>query len=340
MYTQNIMGKIKLLSPLLSLCLIILSVSVGSVYISPKEIIEVLQFKLFTLPTEVSNTNISIIWSLRLPRTVLAFICGGALSVTGIVMQSLLRNPLASSYTLGVSSGASFGACLVILYGFTLPFLPFFTLPLAGFICGLGTIFLVITFSGKIDKRMDNNTIILTGIVFSLFINAIVTLLSALAREEIDRLIFWQMGSFATKGWTPIFILLPIVLVGWVIIFSNHSELDIMTFGEEEAQSIGVNLKKSKVLLLIISAAITGSVIAFVGVIGFVDLVVPHISRRIYGSNHRHTLFFSIFLGGSFMVVCDIIARTVATPSELPVGAVTALIGAPFFAHIFCKRKK
>jgi len=278
---------------------------------------------------------VSILWNLRLPRVFLAFLAGAALSVSGAVMQSVLRNPLASSYTLGVSSGASLGATLVLLYGATLPLLGGFSLPIFGFVFGMGTIVLAILFATRIDGQMENNTIILVGVVFTLFVGSITTLLATMERTSIQRLIFWQMGSFSMRDWDAVWILLPIVLIGILWLTRLSRELDILTFGEGEAQAIGVDVKPVKWKLLLITAAVTGSTIAFVGLIGFVDLVVPHVVRRIFGSRHRLMLPMSALVGGGFMVLCDLAARMVIPHQELPVGVVTALLGAPFFVWIY-----
>lgn len=321
---------------------LVLGVAVGSVYVPPGDIFRIIAHKMFRarLPETIKPSAVAIVWNLRFPRALLAYIVGGALSVSGAVMQSALRNPLASSYTLGVSSGASLGACIVILYGASIPVISMFTLPLIGFLFGLGTILAAVAFASRLDSRMENNTIILVGMVFSLFVNAITTLLSALSGEHMQRLIFWQMGSFSMKDWTAVFILAPVIFAGALFILHYHRELDMMTFGEEQAKTMGVNLKRVKWILLVFSAAITGSAIAFAGVIGFVDLVAPHIVRRIFGSGHRYVIPMSVLFGGAFMVVCDLAARTVVSPLELPVGAVTAIIGAPFFAYIYFGRKK
>ncbi|MCL2158180.1 MAG: iron ABC transporter permease [Oscillospiraceae bacterium] len=321
---------------------LIFGVAVGSVYAPPGDIFAVIAHKMFGagLPENIKPSTVAIVWNLRFPRALLAFVAGSALSVSGAVMQSVLRNPLASSYTLGVSSGASLGACIVILYGITIPFAAVFTLPLVGFAFGLGTILLAIAFASRLDGRLENNTIILVGMVFSLFVNAVTTLMSALSREHLQQLIFWQMGSFAAKGWQPVYILAPIVVAGTLFIVHFNRELDMMTFGEDQAKTMGVNLKRVKWVLLVASAALTGGAIAFVGVIGFVDLVAPHIIRRLFGSSHKYVVPMSAVFGGAFMVICDLAARTVVSPSELPVGAVTAMIGAPFFAYVYFAREK
>jgi len=321
---------------------IMLGVAVGSIYIPIGDVLSVIGYRMFgfNLPEHITDGRVVIIWNARLPRTLLAFCAGAALSVSGAVMQSVLRNPLASSYTLGVSSGASLGASLVIFFGVALPVLSILTLPILGFVFGLGTILIVMMIARQLDVRMENQTIILTGMVFSLFINAITTLMFALFRENAQRMILWQMGSFSMRDWHTIYILAPIALAGILIISRFKWELDVMTFGEEQAQAIGVNIKSVKRLLLILAAALTGSTIAFVGVIGFVDLVAPHVVRKIFGSLHRYLIPMSAVVGGTFMVLADIAARTVTAPVELPVGAVTAIIGAPFFAYIYFSKRK
>lgn len=334
--------KVKvIITIVLSIVVVILGIALGSVWVPPSDIWEIVRYQITGVPLSegLSQASVSIVWNLRLPRTLLAFIVGAALSVSGAVMQSVLRNPLASSYTLGVSSGASLGAGIIILYGVTIPLLGVMSLPVTGFVFGLGTIFLVIAFASRIDGRMENHTIILTGMVFSLFVSALTTLMSALQREQLQRLVFWQMGSFSMRDWSTVIILVPILIAGILFILHHNRELDMMTFGEEQARTMGVNLKKVKWVLLITAAALTGSAIAFVGVIGFVDLVAPHIVRRVFGVSHRHVIPLSAVFGGTFMVLCDLVARTVVSPSELPVGAVSALVGAPFFAYIYFGRR-
>ena len=325
-----------------SFAIILIGIAFGSVWVPLSDVWGIIHHKVTgsKLVEHISQSSVSIIWNLRLPRALLAFVAGASLSISGAVMQSVLRNPLASSYTLGISSGASLGACIIILYGITIPFFSIMTLPVTGFIFGLGTILLSVAFASRLDGQMENNTIILTGMVFSLFVNAITTLLSALSREHLQQLLFWQMGSFAARAWTPVVVLYPTVVAGTLYIMHFNRELNMMTFGEDQAKTMGVNIKRIKWILLITSAALTGSVIAFVGVIGFVDLVAPHIVRKLFGSSHIYVIPMSAFFGGSFMVICDLVARTVTSPAELPVGAVTAIIGAPFFAYIYFSRSK
>ncbi len=291
----------------------------------------------------ISPAWAGIVWNLRLPRALLAWIAGASLSISGAVMQSTLRNPLASSFTLGVSSGASLGAGLVIVGAAALPALASiagFSVPAAGFLFAMLSILAVMRFARAIDPRLDNNTIILTGMVFSLFISACLTLLSALAGKEINRLIFWQMGSFALKGWEPVPITACALALALAVVLFHSRELDILTFGEEEARAIGVASETTKRILIGTVSALTGCVIAFVGVVGFIDLAVPHAVRRAFGPRHRSLIPLSALFGGSFMVLADLAARTALPPLDLPVGAVTALFGAPFFAWVFFSSRR
>lgn len=311
------------------LCLV-LGAGIGSLTISPREIFQILTGRL-------EGVKASILLSIRIPRVLMAFLVGAALSASGTVMQSVLRNPLASSYTLGVSSGASLLAAFTMLTGFSL--LGAFTLPCMGFAGGLFTVFLAMGVTARLDSSMENQTIILCGMVLSLFVNAILTVLTALSGKYLDQLIFWQMGSFSAQTYVNCAIMGIILLAGTVVLASRGTEMDLMTFGEEQAQAAGVNLKKEKLLLIALSALLTGAAVSFVGVVGFVDLIAPHVTRRIFGARHRLIVPMSGFIGGGFMVVADLAARTLLSPQELPVGAVTALIGAPFFAWVYFRKR-
>ena len=314
--------------------------ALGSTIISLVDTLAIIFHKIFRLPLKagIEPVTVSIVWMLRLPRVLLAFIAGGSLAVSGAITQSVLKNPLASPYILGVSSGTSLGAGIVIVSGLSIPLISSFTLPLVGFVFGLGAIFLVVAFSSKIDKNMSSNTIILCGLVFSLFVGALLTTLSALFSDDLKAIVLWQMGSFAMRGWVYIRLILPFFIIGTAGALYFSREMDILTFGDEQAKAAGVETGKIRKLLLIFSTILTSSAVALSGVIGFVDLIAPHAARKITGSRHRHLIPMSFILGGSLMVVTDLIARTIISPAELPVGAITALIGAPFFAWIYFRR--
>ena len=329
-----------LLAVAVTLLLLVCSVAVGSVNLSPVQVVEILMAKL-TGDTGSVDANLSaIVWGMRFPRAVLAFLAGAALSASGTVMQSILKNPLASSYTLGVSSGASLCAALVMVTGFTVPFLGMFTLPAAGFVGGLATVFLALAFAARLDGKMENQTVILVGMVFSLFVNAVLTLLTALSREHLQQMVFWQMGGFSGRDWSHVAVMLPILVVSLVALQCFTPEMDIMSFGEEQAMTMGVDIKRVKLLLIGLAALLTGTAVSLVGVIGFVDLIAPHVVRRIFGSAHRLVLPLSALFGGAFLMLAELVSRTIMAPAIIPVGAVTALVGAPFFALVFFRGRK
>ncbi|MEG2086763.1 MAG: iron ABC transporter permease [Angelakisella sp.] len=317
---------------LLSLAALLLAVGLGSVAIAPAQLWGILQ------GDPALDTLSSILFHIRMPRALLAFVVGGALSVSGVLMQSVLRNPLASSFTLGISSGAAVGAGVAVLCGAS--FAGIFTMPLFGLGFGLLTVFLAVWLASKLDKNLGNTTIILTGMAFSMFANAMITFLMALSRENALRVVYWQMGSFAMKSWRELLVLFPVTLLCSLFVLRYSSEMDLMTFGEEQAQSSGVDIVRVKWTLLGVGAALTGVAVSLVGVIGFVDLFTPHVARKIFGSRHRVVLPAAALLGGIFMTLCDLLSRTLVSPIELPVGAVTAALGAPFFIYLYFNRKR
>ena len=325
-----------------SLVIISLGISLGSTSISLYDTVMIILHKTtgLSIGENADSVNVPVVWLLRLPRVLLAFFAGGCLAMSGAVCQSILRNPLATPHILGVSSGASLGAGIIIISGVSLPFLGAFTLPVVGFVFGILTVFLVVVFSARMDKSMSNNTVILCGMIASLFLNALLTTLSAVFSDDLRRIVLWQMGSFAMRGWVYIQMLLPFMFIGTAGIMFYTREMDILTFGDDQAKSAGIETDSLRKKLLVFSAILTGSTVALSGVIGFVDLIAPHIARKITGAQHKTLVPMSFIIGGSLMVVTDLVARTIVSPSELPVGAVTALIGAPFFAYVYFRRRK
>ena len=309
---------------------VVLGVGVGSVYIPPLKVITAL------MGGGDEGTR-ALVLSLRLPRVVLAFLTGAALSVGGTVMQSALNNPLASPFGLGVSAGAGLGAGAVMVLGVT-GAAGAFLLPAAGFAGGLLTVLLALALARALDKRLSGVTVVLTGMVLSLFFSAIMDLMAAMNPEYAQRINLWQMGSFAAKGWRGVWVLGPVLILCLVVFLGRAADLDLLAFGDEQAQAIGLDPRRSRRALIALVAVLTGTAVAFSGIIGFIDLVAPHVARKLFGARHRRTLPAAALLGGSFMVLCDLAARTLASPREIPVGAVTALLGAPFFMVIFFRK--
>lgn len=326
-----------LLTAAASVICIIIGTGIGTVYIDPYEIIGALAQRLYDkpLPEGMDESAVTIIADIRLPRVLLAFFAGAALSASGAAIQSVLNNPLASPYTLGVSSGASVGAGFVIVLGINL--LGTFSLAAAGLMGAVLSMGLVIAFSSGIDRNLGSVSVVLTGMVLSLFLSAGVNLMAYFSGDRYKQIMKWQTGTFSGRGWNYTVVMAAVCIIGVILLMLHSRELDLLTFGNEQAISAGVDAGKVKTRLLLISAVLTGTAVAFSGVIGFIDMIVPQAVRKVFGAEHRYIIPMSAAAGGCFMVICDMIARTILAPNEISVGIITAVIGAPIFAYIFMK---
>ena len=322
---------------IMTVAVLLVSIGIGSVRISPVDILTILKNQLFgsALPDRLDDTTVSVLMQIRIPRVLSSFLVGGILSAAGLVMQAVLQNPLASSYTLGVSSGASLGAALAVISGLSGGALGYFLLPVFGFTGALITVLIVLVFCSALDARVTGTTIILLGMVVALFANALITLICSLNTQYTNRIFTWQMGSFAGRRMIHVLILFVCAVICLFILALYARELDILTFGDEQASIIGVNTIRVKKIILATASLMTGIAVCFTGTIGFVDLIVPHIVRRLYGPAHKKALPLTFFYGGAFLALADTLARTLISPREIPVGAVTALIGAPFFVYLY-----
>ncbi|WP_078414906.1 FecCD family ABC transporter permease [Priestia abyssalis] len=319
---------------------LLLGISIGAIHIPILSILTVLGEFLFqsSMPAEHLEQMRTLIISIRLPRVLLSFLVGAALAVSGAALQGLLKNPLADPYTLGVSSGASLGAVIVLFFHLQLPVLAGYTMPFISVSMALLTLIFIIFISTSVLKRITAESMILIGIILSSFLSAVISLLIALSGEELRQIVNWLLGSVSMRGWTYIKLFLPFFTAGMLILFLYLRDLNVLTFGDEIAQSLGVNVWRSKILILFGASLLTGGAVAVSGTIGFVGLVVPHVTRLYLGSNYRHLLPLSFLNGGSFLVLADLIARTIITPRELPIGVITALVGAPAFAVLFIRK--
>jgi len=282
-----------------------------------------------------TDTDRVIVFQVRLPRIILAGIVGAALSVAGVVFQSLFRNPLADPYILGISSGSAVGAILAIISGAGLSFL---SIPAASFCGALLTIMLVLGIA-RTGYRFQTNTLLLAGVIVGSFFSAIIMFLVSITQDErLHSIIFWLMGDLSLSKYNEIIIVTPFVIVGCLIIYLHAHPLNLIVTGEETALQLGVEVERVKRLLLITASLITGVVVSVSGVIGFVGLIVPHMMRMVFGSDHRLLLPASGLFGLSFLVLADTIARTIIAPVELPVGVITAIFGAPFFIYLLRRK--
>lgn len=273
----------------------------------------------------------TILYSIRIPRVLLAGLVGAALSCAGVVFQALLRNPLADPYVLGVSGGAAVGAISAIVIG--LGSLPF-GIPGLAFTGGLLSILLVWGLSGATgDRRTDR--MLLAGIIVNAFFSALIMfLVSTAGGEQIHSVVFWLMGDLAMAGERDIWLAALFLAAGFAVMFFHARDLNILITGEGTALQLGIPVQRTRMILLVSASLVTGAAVSVSGVIGFVGLVVPHIVRMRFGSDHRLLLPASLLFGSAFLMAADTVARIVLAPAELPVGVITALCGAPYFAYL------
>lgn len=278
----------------------------------------------------ITDGSITIIRSVRLPRVVLGFLAGASLAVCGAGFQGIFKNPMADPFVLGVSSGAALGAAIGIVLHFGTTLL--------AFVGAFLTITLVYNIS-KIGKKVPVATLLLSGIAVSQTLSATMSIIMILNKQSMDQIMFWTMGSLNGKGWGQIITVLPYSLLGIALLLTTCRELDIMLTGEETAIQLGVNVESLKKRVLFASTVITAAVISVTGIIGFVGLVVPHVVRMITGPKHRVLMPLSLLFGGTFLIICDTAARSMAV-WEIPVGIITSLCGGPFFIYLLRRMKR
>lgn len=325
-----------LLSGLLFLAMIF-SAGLGYIDISSKEIIQII-FAQFgsPLPDSVDPSYPFVIMEVRLPRILTAVLVGGGLAVAGCIFQSLLQNPLADPYTLGISSGAAFGASIAIfllIIGIALP--ASLVIPAMAFGGALLTLVAVFSLAAP-SARLSSNSLILAGIIISAILSAGISMIKFLADEQVNAIIFWLMGSFIGKDWSDVLLLAALVIPCTIILMAFARELDIMTFGDRASESLGIETGKIRKFVLVVASLSTSACVAVSGIIGFVGLIVPHFVRIILGPSNRLLIPCSFLCGCILLLGADTVTR-VFLPTEIPIGVLTALIGGPLFCYIFRK---
>ncbi len=280
-----------------------------------------------------------ILLKIRVPRVLLAAAVGSSLAVAGAVFQGLFRNPMADPYVIGISSGAALGAVFAMLGGFSLTLGGFGAVPLFAFGGGVATMMLVYTMA-RVGRAVPVMTLLLAGIAVSAFLSAIVSLLTYFAGEKLHMVVFWMMGGLGGATWHQVQVMVPYALAGYICVSFFSRELNAMLLGEETASNLGVNTERVKKILLVGASLLVAAAVSTSGIIGFVGLVVPHFIRLVAGPDHRFLIPASALLGGTLLIATDTLARIIIAPSELPVGIITALIGAPMFIYLLKKRKK
>ncbi len=321
----------------------VLAISIGSVHIPPVVVLKVLALKVLPVgwvdATGISAADAAVVWSLRIPRVLVAAFVGASLGLVGAQMQGLFRNPLASPDITGTSAGGALGAVVAIAAGLSVRSM--FYIPIFSFIGSFAALFFVYSIATR-RGRTPVATLLLAGVAVSALVGAFTSLVISMAwvKWEVGQEItFWLMGGLDSRLWAHVGLIAPCFLIGAAIAGFHARELDILLSGEETARSLGVEIEPMKRVILVGAALLTGGAVAVSGVVGFIGLVVPHIARLVLGPRHARLLPASALLGAILVISADLFARTVNRPEEIRLGIVTALIGAPFFLHLLLKRE-
>ena len=326
---------------LLLLATLILAMRIGTVGIEPASIIAITLKRALGIDLGIAWTAAqeSIIWQIRLPRVLGAAIVGAGLAGAGVVFQGLLRNSMADPYLLGTSGGAALAATIAFMIPFSIGVATFGLVPVAAFFGALIAVLLVYRLA-RVGMHTPITTLLLAGFAVSSMLSAIMSALMLLSRGTLERVVLWTLGGVSASGWDMLLAVTPLIALGSVLAFLLSNDLDAFLLGEEQAAALGVNVERKKFVLLCVGALMTGAAVALSGLVGFVGLIVPHMVRIVLGPQHRLLIPASLLSGAIFLVIADLIARTVIAPQEIPLGVVTALVGAPFFVILLRRTKK
>lgn len=322
-----------------TICIFLLCLCVGSVAVSPTETFQLLLKVLSNQPLPQGNTT-AILLHVRLPRVMCAALIGSALSISGASMQGLLRNPLAEGSTLGVSAGAALGGVIAISTGLTIPGFPGGGTILLSMLFAFLSLMLILALAYRLDYSLTTSTIILIGVIFSMFASSLLSLMISFAGEKMNAVVFWTMGSLADSSYRNVVMLLLFLCICGTLILRFSRELNAFAVGEDNARNIGIDVRRVKLTVMIAISALIGVCVSVGGTISFVGLVIPHITRFLTGPNHRRLLPACLFSGAIFLMLADLVARILLNPQELPIGVVTSIIGAVVFVSIFYNMRK
>jgi cobalamin transport system permease protein len=306
---------------------------VGPVHLGAVNVVRATFAHVFGLHSPLSGADDAILWQLRLPRVILGAIVGGTLAAAGASYQGVFRNPLADPYLLGAAAGAGLGATIVVAYapGGTLTG---DLLPLAAFVGAALAVVAAYLLGRSAGQAAGPAALVLAGVTIVSFLTALQTFIQQQHVDTVQQVYSWLLGRLATSGWRDVGIVLPYSVVAWVVIIAHRRLLDVLAVGDEEAASLGVNVARVRLLVVAAATIATAAAVAVSGLIGFVGIIVPHTIRLLAGGSYRLLLPLSVIVGAGFLVLADVIARTVMSPAELPIGVVTAFFGAPFFAVV------
>ncbi|MBO4474822.1 MAG: iron ABC transporter permease [Clostridiales bacterium] len=329
---------------LLLVIVVVWAAAVGSVSVPFSQSARIVLAKLPFVDAEemlegIPNPNKLIIWNIRLPRVLLAGLVGGGLAAAGVVMQALFRNPLADPQVLGISSGAAFGAAVAIAFGITFTVSGISSIWLFAFAGAMLTMVLVF-YVARIATSRSVTGILLAGIACSSMLTAAITLMMMWNREKLEQIYLWMLGSFSAASWVKVGFM-AIVLAGALLCFILLGrDLDLLSFGDQEAQSMGVSVKRTRTIAVLSTSLLVAAAVSVSGIIGFVSLIIPHIMRMLCGPKNRRLIPLSLLGGAIFMILCDMISRTAVPPNEIAVGAITQVTGAPFFLYLLWKERR
>ena len=322
-----------LFSLILLFIMFLLSLMIGSTPIPIRSTID----SLFSFDGELTRFSV-IIRQIRLPRVILSFLVGSGLAVAGAVFQGIIRNPMVDPYIVGISAGAGTAATIAIIFNMTWSLFYFNTIPLFAFLGAIITVIIVYNIS-KVGNKIPVMNFLLAGVAIGFILDAIRSFLMVTGTNDMQQVVFWLMGSLAGTNWRDIRIVLPYYFIGLLPILLYIKDLNIILLGEDNAQSLGVEVEKVKKILITSATLITAAVVSVSGSIGFIGLVMPHMARMLIGPDHRKLIPFAAILGGIFLMVSDMLARSLMPPLEIPVGIITAIAGGPYFIYLLRNNK-
>jgi iron complex transport system permease protein len=323
-----------LISSMLLFFMLLVSIMVGSVFIPGKQIWQVIGSTIAGVDIPESLKSVTaILIKLRIPRVMLVALTGAALSGSGAAYQGLFRNPLADPYLIGVASGAGLGAVIAMSLNWPYKIGNMLFIPLAAFLGALFTVWLV-TQLAKVRQTIPTTNLILAGVAISSFFTACTSLMMLISTDELHRALSWLLGGGAISGWQPVVSILPYLLIGGTMLILMGHPLNVLQFGEEQAQQLGIPVKTVQRIVIIAASLVSAAAVAYSGIIGFIGLIVPHAVRLVWTGNYKQLIPLAMINGATVLLISDMLARTVLSPRELPVGIITSMFGAPFFLWI------
>ncbi len=324
------------------LAAVTLGVMVGPVRLAPGDVLRefVDKLPLIDVPSGLSEREATILWELRLPRVVLGGIVGATLAMAGAAYQGVFRNPLADPYLLGVAAGAGMGATLAIAYLPDVSGWPIPPLPVAAFVGGLAGVGVTYVLGRSSGRSRSTTTLILAGVAVASFLTAIQAYVQLRESDTLRQVYSWILGQLTTAGWGDVLLVLPYAALSGVAILLHRRLLDVMSVGDEEAESLGIQAGRIRLILVLAATLATAAAVAVSGLIAFVGIIVPHAIRLMMGSSYRVILPLSVLVGATFLIMADLLARTILAPAEIPIGVITAFFGAPFFLLVLRRSRR